>query len=43
MNYDEMYPWEIEEAFDLRCIHLDAELEERARIELEEEEDDGYE
>ncbi len=28
MNYDEMHPWEREELLDIRCIRLDAELEE---------------
>lgn len=29
INLDEMYPWELEELLDIRCIRLDAELEER--------------
>ena len=29
INLDEMYPWELEELLDIRCIRLDAELEQK--------------
>ena len=42
--YDEMYPWELEEALDLHCIRLDGEIEEieelKRKRETQEEEDD---
>lgn len=31
-NMDEMYPWELEEHLDIRCIRLDSELEERETL-----------
>ena len=33
INLDEMYPWELEEHLDIRCIRLDGELEERYEYE----------